>query len=188
MTKWRCHIKYRGWDVWGYHTCDTPEQAADKFQRDREHKGRTWVEPASIVDADAVTMLQQEEMDKDKTDWGTDRQTPEQQAAFEKAGLAHAEAVMRGFQDADYYVSPPKLLTLDREAVKRSQEKRWGQMRDAGYGEDAEMERRFEAAACAIRGAKDGDNDLIEEFADFYRDFQRNYGIDPDATLPTGLN
>ncbi|KKL26940.1 hypothetical protein LCGC14_2390210 [marine sediment metagenome] len=185
MTKWRCHIKYRGWHVWGFHTCDTAEEAADLFQRDREYKGREWVKPASIVDADAMTMQEQEEQDKDETDWGKDRKTPEQQAMFEKEGLVHAERVMRRFHEANYYVSAPKLLTIDREAVKRAQEKRWQQMRDAGYGLDAEAERRFEAAACAIRAAKDGENDLIEEFAEFYRDFQRQYGIDPDATLPS---
>jgi len=188
MTRWRCHIKYRGWSVWGFHTCETAEEAAEKFQRDREYKGRAWVEPASIVDADSMTMEEQEKQDKDQPDWGKDRKTPEQQALFEKAGLEHAEQVMRGFAEAEYYVSPPKLLSIDREAVKKAQEKRWQQMRDAGYGLDAEAERRFEQAACAMRAAKDGDNDLIEEFAEFYREFQRNYGIDPDATYPTGLN
>ncbi len=185
MTKWRCHIKYRGWHVWGYHTCDTPEEAAEKFQHDREYKGRAWVEPASIVDSEAVTMDEQQEQDKDKTDWGKDRRTPEQQAMFEKAGLEHAEQIMRRFHEADYYVSAPELLSIDREAVKRAQQKRWVQMREAGYGLDAEAERRFEEAACAIRRAKAGENDLIEEFAEFYREFQRNYGIDPDATLPS---
>lgn len=187
MTKWRCHIKYRGWHVWGFHTCETAEEAAEKFQRDREYKGRAWVEPASIVDSEIVSMQQQQEQDKDKPDWGKDRNTPEQQALFEKAGLEHAEQVMRRFHEHDYYISPPKLMTMDREVVKHAQEKRWQQMRDDGYGEDAEAERRFEAAACAIRAAKEGDNDLIEEFAEFYRDFQRQYGIDPDATLPTGF-
>ncbi|MCB7129867.1 MAG: hypothetical protein J3T61_10070, partial [Candidatus Brocadiales bacterium] len=128
MTKWRCHIKYRGWHVWGFHTCATAEEAAELFQRDREYKGREWVKPASIVDADAVTMQEQEEQDKDETDWGKDRRTPEQQAMFENAGLVHAEQIMRRFHEADYYVSAPKLLTIDREAVKRAQEKRWQQM------------------------------------------------------------
>lgn len=187
MTKWRCHIKYRGWHVWGFHKCETLEEALELFQRDREYKGRAWVEPASIVDAEAMTMEEQEERDKDQPDWGKDKNTPEQQALFEKAALQHAESVMRGLAAAKYYVQPPKLIAIDREAFKRAQEKRWGQMRDAGYGDDAEAERRFELAACAIRAAKDGDNDLIEEFAEFYRDFQRQYGIDPDATLPTGF-
>lgn len=172
MPRWRSHLIYRGWSVWSYCKAPTLEEAEDVFRQQRAYKGREWITPASIVDADITTMDQQKENDKYAKDWGKEERTPDQQATFEAEENEYADFLMRGMKSGTFFVSKPELKPHDANALDRAKRKRWEQMKDSGHGEHAELERRESEAVAQMQHAttSEGYNQLIEEFHEFCRE------------------